>query len=101
MKTLRILAGLVLVIGVALGIALRVTRPDPLPVGTQSAARLAPGPHPVERTEHLDRLDAPNRFEWEFRGCSRSKARCRLVVAGRCKGTPATRRLQPWLHVDS
>jgi len=82
MKTLRILAGLVLVIGVALGIALRVTRPDPLPVGTQSAARLAPGPHPVERTEH-------------------SKARCRLVVAGRCKGTPATRRLQPWLHVDS
>jgi len=49
MRILRILA--VIVLALAFGIALRLSQPEPLPLGTQSAARLAAGPYTVERTE--------------------------------------------------
>ena len=47
MKFLRILGGLVLGLALLLGLAFLAKAPEPPPVGSESARRLAPGPLPV------------------------------------------------------
>ncbi|MEM9174072.1 MAG: hypothetical protein AAGC67_02470 [Myxococcota bacterium] len=51
MKVLRVLLVLFLLAAGGVTVALATTRPDPLPDGTTSAARLAPGPFAVEATD--------------------------------------------------
>lgn len=48
MKVLRLFLVFLVVVTAGVGVALVATRPDPLPEGTASAARLAPGPFAVE-----------------------------------------------------
>ena len=51
MKILRILAAVVLLVTLGIGVALWLTRPEPLPENSESARRLAPGPYLVDLTE--------------------------------------------------
>jgi predicted dienelactone hydrolase len=51
LKMIRFLVGIVLVLLVLLGIALVVTKPAPLPAGTESSARLEGGPFDVDLAE--------------------------------------------------
>jgi len=53
MKTLRILAALILLIGLAIGVALTMTSPIPLVAGTVSASRLRPGPYAIDVSERV------------------------------------------------
>ncbi len=53
MKLVRLLGVLLLVLALALGAALWTTRPDPLPPGSESAARLEPGPYGVRVSERV------------------------------------------------
>lgn len=43
---------ILLMVGIGLGVAWIATAPDPLPRGTETASRLAPGPHAVGREEY-------------------------------------------------
>lgn len=51
MKILRLLLILVVLLVAGIAVALAVTTPEPIREGTESAARLAPGPHAVDQRE--------------------------------------------------
>ena len=51
MKVLRVLLVFFVVVAAGVGLALVATRPEPLPEGTVSATRLAPGPFAIQTTE--------------------------------------------------
>ena len=53
MKIVKILIGLILALTVAVTAALVLTRPGPLPTGSDSAARLRPGPYSVHLSEFV------------------------------------------------
>jgi predicted dienelactone hydrolase len=53
MRVLRWLAGLVIVLAAALGVAFLASAPEPPAPGSESARRLAPGPLPVGSSEHV------------------------------------------------